>query len=236
MPAPGPLDSTHLLPIPQVDQPYGGTPQNPTFFWNSSLPEDDIVCGVNDGDVSNSCCPYAIGIRTESSFGCRMHNTTDNMQWYQNCTKQLWDEAPGRPTEDVHLDCRPFTVILQRAMYDYPDVVEGKCTVLGSGDMRLDYLPKCCDKLGGRISEWSSHSRQSAPSPSDPANPSMTATSCTLMPVRHAQWKECVTSEHGYPVCRADASSAAVSSNRPNLSSWTVKGLLVAAAVLAALV
>lgn len=108
MPAPGPYNSPHILPVPAAQgTPYGGSEQQPVNFWNSSLPEDDVVCAVDFANVTDSCCPFAIGIRADNVQGCRMKNTTQNVAFFENCTRQTWGEVTNRPQDAVPF-CVPF--------------------------------------------------------------------------------------------------------------------------------
>lgn len=244
------IDSTHILPIPKVDQPYGGTSQNPAFFWNSSLPEDDVVCDSNLVHRNAtyikkpySCCPLAIGISYETA--CRMHNTTENVQYWQNCTAQVAKEQSWGP-EVVRPVCRPFTEELRLAMEERNDTANaGTCSALGMravykkppGDMvpPSDMVAQCCDKLQINNTDSPAASR---------------GYYCKVKDDQFAKWNECITAHQGYPVCSNETDSAnnqtdsaktngaAASAIGPIFGSWTGGGggILVAAAALAALV
>lgn len=107
MAAPGPYRSTHLLPIPITSRPYGGSAQSPLNYWNSSLSENDTVCSVDWKEVTDSCCPWTIGIRSNTAQGCRMQATSENVAYFENCTRQIWGEITNR-SQDAVPSCVPF--------------------------------------------------------------------------------------------------------------------------------
>lgn len=235
MPAPGPYNSKHLPPIPGTTPPYGGSEQAPVYFWNASLPADDIVCAVDFKNVTDSCCPFAFGIRDDGTPGCRMGNATERIAWFTNCTKQTWGEVTGRP-QDAVVTCVPMaskiesqTAYAQEATPPPPD---GKlhCTTVGDPGAlgpKLDFTGQCCAKLGGEVSGAGSSDRAAGAG-------SYTA-QCTVDADLGAKWNECIQALHTYPFCKGegqggDAKSGAL---RPALGAGA--GILVAAAALAAL-
>lgn len=236
--APGPYNSTHLLPVPKVDQPYGGTQQHPTYYWNASLPEDDVVYGTGFANITRSCCPYAIGITTDYLNGCRMHNTTENEQWFQNCTKQIWQEAIGRP-QDWRLSNSSFTRQLKITEYQESRQLGGRkgvvtCTTIGGGEpevVKLGFVSRCCDKAGGKQAGLTWDGSEPRP-PAAGAN--FVPFECEVKNNQRAKWNECMAAEHAYSLCGRDTGAGFAIG--PIFGSWTGSGFLIAAVALAALV
>lgn len=160
------LNSSHTLPVPQADgAPYGGTPEHPTWFYNRTLGQDDIVCGTSDWRIRQSCCPRSIGIMSgpEVALGanCRMQNRTENSEYFLNCTKQMGAE---HDVPDVQSACWSLGEFMdktsERRRKDLSDKMtnEGHCwTVpLASGPNMFNwagnnYTDSCCERIGGRV-------------------------------------------------------------------------------------
>lgn len=241
MPAPGPYNSKNLPPIPQTNPPYGGSEQNPVYFWNASLPEDDIVCSVDYKNVSDSCCPFSFGIRDEFTTGCRMHNTTENTEWFRTCTKQIWGEVTARP-QDAIVNCvswpvkMRFTEDLVRHSDAAPTPSEGRvdCTVLGYVPDNLNYTARCCEQLGGKPVGWTSAQDLE----NKPDEQKTITDMCSIEEAQAGKWNECMSAFDAYPLCHGsregDSSKGDGSGALPAFTAgWS---FLVVAAALAAVV
>lgn len=224
MPAPGPYNSNSLPPIPQMNPPYGGNAERPTYFWNSSLSAEDVVCSVDYKNVTDSCCPYAFGIRDDYTTGCRMHNTTENTEWFDKCTRQIWGDVTGRP-QDADPRCVSWTEKMQftrdgELQSATPKAAKGdvQCTTLGT-DPGINFTQNCCGQVGGSLAQEKDGRGNSL---------------CTIKNDLEAKWNECIAALHTYPLCHGGEGDKGNGSGAPRLQ---VGGsLLVVAAALAALV
>lgn len=91
-------------------EPYGGTAEDPEYFYAAKLLDTDTVCGASDATVMVSCCPRAIGVPSPENddFGsnCRLHGDGDAVSaWFANCTAAL---AKEHAVADLQTQCWPW--------------------------------------------------------------------------------------------------------------------------------
>lgn len=166
---PEPSDSSqnpNVLPIPYDDlDPI--ELRGEIYFWDTSLPWDnDVVCRTGLANTwlrpTRICCAPLIG--TKGSQACRMHNTTENMRYFENCTMQYaLEERPDATPQLLNLTCVSFQTFaditrqqkLNKIAYaDRPSKDANTsakfalCSTVGDPD-RFNYTSDCCKQLEG---------------------------------------------------------------------------------------
>lgn len=144
------------VPVPTSDTPYGGTPDNPVFFYNRSLGADDIVCGTSNWTAGRSCCPASIGILdTGALTNCRFRNNSANEDYWKQCTAAVGGgafsiESRCWPFQDFLAYMENYTAIDLRRMRSIEPIA---CASVGPSS-QWNYTATCCEQARGRSSQW----------------------------------------------------------------------------------
>lgn len=118
------------------------------YFWNQSLPADDVVCTADiTENIAEACCPPAIGLWSTAGLGygaCRMRNTKANEEYHKNCTAQYALElnVSGTP-EAVNATCTPFTTYLNVSWQERHDRLANAPTTNLHLDKGVESVPMC---------------------------------------------------------------------------------------------
>ena len=164
----GQLTAPNLQPLPQHNDsdPYGGTTENPHWFWDKTLDSNDIVCGTSNWTIRQVCCPRSIGIPNgdpNAGANCRLHATQENSQWWMNCTHEI---AQANGGGDVASACWPLEKYMESAAdAKYADLNFGqekveRCTSLAQASsknnytMGNNYTDICCEQVMGHPSSY----------------------------------------------------------------------------------
>lgn len=148
------------VPVPASDIAYGGTPDNPVYFFNRSLGTEDMVCGTSNWTAGRSCCPLAIGIPDPARDAvCRFRNSTENSEYWRQCT-----EAVGGGAFPIESRCWPFTDFLAY-MEKYTARQLGQMTMASGASntscssvedsKQWNYTAICCEQVQGETTGWS---------------------------------------------------------------------------------
>lgn len=159
----GQLTSPYLAPVPQTNDssPYGGTNEEPQWFWNKTLDSNDIVCGTSNWTIRRVCCPRSIGIPNgdeQAGANCRLHATEENSAWWMNCTHEL-----GRTSgaSEISSACWPLEQFMESAAdAEYNDLDFGtekvtRCSSVAQASSRNNYTMGnnytdiCCEQVQG---------------------------------------------------------------------------------------
>lgn len=162
----GRLESPHLLPLPPSNESYGGTAEQPAWFYNRSLSADDIVCGTSNWTIRRVCCPRSLGIMNgdwTAGANCRMHAREENAAYWMNCTHQLGQEHGAGAVASA---CWPLQQFMDYRVNDtFKEVIvsDEKTTRCAGVDQPSagnnyttghNYTDHCCAEVGGKPSTW----------------------------------------------------------------------------------
>lgn len=211
LPAPPELLRNSSFPVPVNDSEphYGGTFNDPVFFYNNSIPDGDadMVCGTSNWTAGRSCCPLSIGIADPDSYiQCRMRNSSANEAYWMNCTQEL-GASESR--------CWPLHEFLAwRANDTQHELLWGTnasfwaCGAVGRTD-RWRYVDKCCGEAKGWTSYYQLVRGRSAYKTQSQDPESYAAYDCVMSESeQEAKFNSCMT-QHTWVVCQKERYVAA---------------------------
>lgn len=144
------------IPVPAADAPYGGTVNEPVYFYNRTLGTDGIVCGTSNWTAGRSCCPRAIGILdTASLTNCRFRDTSGSRAYWDACTKAVGGgaypiESRCWPVQDFLDYTQHHTAAELRRINSIEPIA---CGAIGP-TAQWNYTATCCEQARGRSSQW----------------------------------------------------------------------------------
>lgn len=143
-------------------QPYGGTDQDPEYFYAAKLLDTDTVCGASDATVVVSCCPRAIGVPSPENddFGsnCRLHGDADALaSWFSNCTTTLGKE---HNVQNLETACWPWSEFrnaratkTEAELDVFATEDEVYCAAISPPNDLNSATEQCCYSAGGGVGQ-----------------------------------------------------------------------------------
>lgn len=141
-------------------EPYGGTEQDPAYFYAAKLLDTDTICGASDSTVVVSCCPREIGVPSPENddFGsnCRLRGDSEAVQsWFTNCTAALakqhsvanlqtacWPWSEFRNARAAKTEAKLDTMATENEVY---------CASISPPNELNSATEQCCYSAGGSI-------------------------------------------------------------------------------------
>lgn len=143
-------------------EPYGGTEQEPTYFYAAKLLDTDTVCGASDSTVVVSCCPNsdAVASPENDDFGsnCRFRGDADAIQgWFSNCTSIL---AKEHNVQNLQTGCWPWSEFraaraakTEEKLNTLATEDEVYCSTISPPNDLNTATEQCCYSAGGSLGQ-----------------------------------------------------------------------------------